>query len=605
MNGKSDLIPGDVSLPDRLGLGDGGTGNVLPAGPRPVAMTGGEALARQLQLEGIEHIFGVPGTQLDWAVDGLAKLEGGVELRTTRHEQGAAYMADGYARASGGIGAFMVVPGPGLLNAAAALATGFACSSRMLGIVGQLPSRTIGRGWGMLHEIPEQSRLIGSLTKWSATARRPEDIPYLVRTAVTEAQSGRPRPVAVEVPPDILATTAEVALLPPTSSVKPVIPDDHQIDAVVRLLTEARKPVIIAGGGVVAAGASGALGRLASLLGAPVALTRNGRGALSDRHPLALGPLGVPYLLAEADVVLVVGSRFMTLKGQPVSVPGSAKVVLINADPADVSAPRVASVRMVSDACVALEAIADCIGGPASSRRSEASRYVGAIRRHIDEQLAFLEPQMGYLKALRAAIPDDGIFVNELTQVGYVASLGYPVYEPRTFLTPGYQGTLGYGFPTGLGAKVASPDKAVVTITGDGGFGWCLAELATARKYGIGSVTVVFNDGAFGNVRRTQRVDFGGRVYGTDLTNPDFVALARAFGVAATTVSEPTALRDTVSECIATDEPAVIVVPMDECPSPWGLISATQELSDMERSWQDNLLRQTLSGEGPHDIENA
>lgn len=539
-------------------------------------MSGGEALARQLHLEGVRHIFAVPGAQLDWAVDGLARMGGSVELRTTRHEQGAAYMADGYARAAGEVGTFMVVPGPGLLNAGAALATGYACSSPMLAIVGQLPSQTIGRGWGMLHEIPEQSRLLSSLTKWSAMATRPQDVPGLVRRAMIELRSGRPQPVGVEIPPDVLAAVGEVNLVVPEPAPTTEGPAPEVVDAAARVLRQARNPVIVAGGGVVAGAASQALAAFAEILGAPVGMTRNGRGALSDRHALAVGPLGVPQLLAGADVVVVVGSRFMTLRGEPMPVGHGTKVILVNADPADVAPPRTAAVRMVAHAAPALRVLADALGGKADDRTAEAVGRAEVVRQAVAAQLAVLEPQMAYLHALRSVLPDDAIFVNELTQVGYVAGMAYPVYEPRTFLTPGYQGTLGYGFPTALGAKVAAPDRAVVSVTGDGGFGWCLSELATARQYGIGTVTVVFDDGAFGNVRRTQKEQFDGRVLGTDLVNPDFVALAKSFGVAATTAKDPESLRGALTECLTTDEPTVVVVPMDECPNPWGLIAATQ-----------------------------
>lgn len=539
-------------------------------------MTGGQALAHQLRVEGVRHVFGVPGAQLDWAVDGLARLDGAIQLWTTRHEQGAGYMADGYARATGGAGTFMVVPGPGLLNAAAALATGYACSSRMLAVVGQLPSRAIGRGWGMLHEVPDQSRLLASLTKWSAMATRPEDVPRLLRQAMVELNTGRPRPVAVEIPPDVLAATASVRLVPPVPGPTLEGPAVDDLYMAVKLLREACTPVIVAGGGVVAAGASAMLADLAGTLGAPVGMTRNGRGALSDRHSLAVGPLGLPDLLARADVVLVVGSRFMTLRGEPITVAPGARVVLVNADPADVATPRPATVRMVSDAVPALALLADAVRGAGGDRAAQAARWAEDVRQSVAAKMAGLEPQLAYVGALRDAIPDDGIFVNELTQVGYVAGLAYPVYEPRTFVSPGYQGTLGYGFPTALGTKAAMPDTAVVSITGDGGFGWCLAELATARRHRIATVTVVFDDGAFGNVQRTQKEEFDGRVYGTDLVNPDFVALAKSFGVAATTATSPDELRAVVGECLATDEPSVVVVPIDECPSPWELIAGVK-----------------------------
>ena len=205
---------------------------------------------------------------------------------------------------------------------------------------------------------------------------------------------------------------------------------------------------------------------------------------------------------------------------------------------------------------------------PRPSRRAE----LDAVREWCAEQCAEVEPQLSFVRALRAAIPDDGILVSELTQVGYLSRVAYPVYEPRTFLTPGYQGTLGYGFPTALGAKIGRPDRAVVSITGDGGFGWNLQELSTARKYGIGTVTVVFADGAYGNVRRTQADSFEGRFIGSDLANPDFVKLAEAFGVAGARASSPAQLEGLLRETAGGTEPVLIEVPVGEMPSPWHLI---------------------------------
>jgi acetolactate synthase-1/2/3 large subunit len=187
-------------------------------------------------------------------------------------------------------------------------------------------------------------------------------------------------------------------------------------------------------------------------------------------------------------------------------------------------------------------------------------------------------PQAAFVAALRAAIPDDGILVSELTQVGYLAQVAYPVYEPRTLIWPGYQGTLGYGFPTALGAKVGRPGRAVVSITGDGGFGWCLQELSTARKYDIGTVTVVFNDGAFGNVRRSQKERFGGRLLATDLVNPDFVKLAESFGVGAVRATSPEELEHALRAAIAAGEPTLIEVPVGEMPSPWPLVNPPERM---------------------------
>jgi len=535
-------------------------------------MTGGQALAAQLALEGVSLVFGVPGVQLDHAIDGLARLNGRVRFWNVRHEQAASYMADGFARGGGDFGTCMVVPGPGLLNAAAGIATAYACSSRVLVLAGQLPSHTIGQGRGMLHEIPDQSGLLASLTKWSAMARSPAEIPGLVRSAVRALHSGRPRPAGLEIPPDVLAATAQVRLVDPGDDNGELLgPDPAQVTAAAALLAQASRPVIVAGGGVLAARASAELEQLADTLNAPVVMTRNGRGSLSDRHPMALGPLGLNPALAATDAALVVGSRLAGPSGRSPALPDGAALITVNADPADARRDNRATLAVVADARAFLGAvIAELDSKPQAD--TSARWLVERIRLEEDKHLAGLEPQMEYVRVLRSAIPDDGVLVNELTQVGYVAGLGYPVWQAGTFITPGYEGTLGYGFPTALGVKAADPRRAVVSITGDGGFGWSLQELATARRYGIGVVTVLFNNDAFANVRRTQLEEFGGRVLGSELTNPDFVALAESFGVHGTRVDGPAELAGALREAIAGTDPVLIEVPLPECPSPWALI---------------------------------
>ncbi|MDQ6670253.1 MAG: thiamine pyrophosphate-binding protein [Chloroflexota bacterium] len=537
--------------------------------------TGGEALAQQLVREGVTHVFGVPGVQLDYAVDGLAKLADQITYWNTRHEQATAYMADGYARTTGDVGVCMVVPGPGLLNALAGVATAFACSSRLLCIAGQIPSSAIGRGFGLLHEIPEQSRILGALTKWSGMARAPSEIPGLVHEAVRQLRSGRPQPVGIEIPPDVLQTSADVALLNPVEHDEPLVPDPDLVRRAAQLLARAERPALYVGGGVVAGGASDALRSVAERLQAPVIMTPNGRGALDDRHPLALTSLAGRQALSEADVVLGIGTRF--LNGQdPVSLAGGARLVLLNAEARDLGEPRQPELAIHGDAAVGLTGILEDLDGlPAPASRGAE---LDAARTWAEGVLAQVQPQYAWVRALRAAMPEDGILINEFTQVGYVAMTAYPVYQPRTYVGPGYQGTLGYGFPTALGATVGNPGRAVLSITGDGGFGWGLAELSTARKYGLGLVTVVFNDGAYGNVRRSQIEQFEGRVLGTDLVNPDFVQLAESFGVRGARATTPAELEGLLRETVGADnrEPVLIDVPVAAMPNPFQFLRVAQ-----------------------------
>ena len=535
-------------------------------------LTGGEALVKQLELEGVRQIFGIPGVQLDYAMDALRR-SGKINLKTTRNEQSTSYMADGYARTSGRPGVCMVVPGPGVLNALAGLSTAFACNSRVLCVAGHIHSQAIGKGHGLLHEIKNQSGVFDSVTKWHGCAMSVAEIPGLIRRAFVEMNSGRPGPVAVEIPQDILMASGEVTLIdPPQHFDGRTKPQEAAIRATADLLENAEFPVIYAGGGVLAARGGKALARLAERTGVPVIISENARGVLSDRHPLAFSTLEGRVLMPQADVALIVGTRFADTRAPEASwsMPGQ-KYVYINVDPeAAGGAPRAPGLNVLADAGLALDAIADEIEARQGQRRTLDAAKVLKLRALARAELDAVEPQAAFVRAIRAALPEDGIFVNELTQVGYYARVAFPTYAPYTHLSPGHQGTLGYGFPTAIGAAVGS-GKPVVCITGDGGFGWCLQELSTARKYNIGIVTVVFADGHFGNVRNMANEQFG-VAYQTELGNPDFVALAKAFGVRGVRVNDAAELEAEIRNAIAAGGPTLIEVPVGEMPSPWTVL---------------------------------
>jgi acetolactate synthase I/II/III large subunit len=536
-----------------------------------VKMTGGQALARQMALEGITDVFGIPGVQLDWAVDGLRQVADQIRYVVPRHEQTTSYMADGYARTTGKIGTCMVVPGPGMLNAMAGLSTAYACNSPVLAIVGNIHSGGIGRGLGLLHEINNQTGILAAVTKWQGSAATPQAVPRLVREAVRQLRSGRPCPVGIEIAQDVLSATVEVELIaPPAGEDGRLRPDQEEVERAAEVLDQARFPVIYVGGGALAAGASKALQALAERLQAPVVLGENGRGALSDRHPLALNALGGRAVFAHADVVLVVGSRFVdTAVGKPLWPSEGVRYVYLNVDPSAWAPPRATGVTIGADARLGLEALTAAV-----SRHPDRGIDLDRVRGWASAQSDAIEPQRSWVNALRSAIPDDGILVNELTQVGYYARFAYPVYEPGTFITPGYQGTLGYGFPTALGTAIGNPGRAVVSITGDGGFGWGMQELATARRYNLRLVTVVFNDGHFGNVRRMQQDQFQ-ESYGDSLVNPRFDLLARAFDVPYARCDEPAALERMLRAAVNAGGPTLIEVPVGEMPSPWHLMRLT------------------------------
>lgn len=534
-----------------------------------MSLTGGQALVGQLKREGVRHVFGIPGVQLDWAVEALRQSRQEIAYLVPRHEQTTSYMADGYARTTGREGVCMVVPGPGVLNALSGLATAYACSARVLFIAGQIPSRALGRGHGLLHEIPDQSGILRSLTKWHGLARSADEIPSLIGEAFHQLRSGQPRPVAVELPTDVLQATTGAPLIDPAVD-QPTPPDPALLAQAASRLREARFPVIQAGGGAAAANAGAALAQVAERLQAPVVMTDGGRGLLAERHPLALTSLGGRAVFPHADVVLVVGSRFIDVAQGGVTHGGEkCRFIYVNLDPTHSGPPRQPGIGLVADARLTLEALADALQDmpPRHSRAGEVQK----VKRWSAIQLDRLEPQAGYVRALRRALPEDGILISELTQVGYYANLAFPVQQPRTYLTPGYQGTLGYGFPTALGAAAGNPHRRVISITGDGGFGWGLQELSTAARYRLALTVVVFADGHFGNVQRIQRRTFGAE-FATELVNPNFETLAAAFGIAFRRADSPESLGDALSGVAKLDGPALIEVRVGEMPSPWPFI---------------------------------
>ena len=547
------------------------TAGTAEAVPSREPMTGGEALVASLAANGVGTIFGLPGVQLDGAFDALYAAQDRIRVLHTRHEQGAAYMADGYARVTGEVGTCLVVPGPGLLNATAALSTAYACNSPVLCVTGQIQSDMIEFGRGLLHEIPNQLGMVRSVTKWARRATTPEEIPALVRDAFAALHSGRPRPVEIEIPPDTLFATAEVELLPPAALDAPFAGEPALLDQAAEVLAQATRPLIWVGGGVIRADATEALRRLAEVLQAPVVMTSNGKGALSDRHPLAQNVLAGMELLPEADVVLAVGTRFVEPATAAWGLGSERTVIQLDIDIEEIGRNYPPAIGIEGDAAAGLAALADRVEA-AGSERPARTTELDALKDRIAARALAVGPQAEYAMAIRRALPDDGIFVSEMTQVGYWANLAFPVYEPRTYVTPGYQGTLGYGFPTALGAQVALPDRVVVSVNGDGGFGFCLNELSTMARHEIPAIAVVFNDDAYGNVRRIQHEQFDGRTIASDLRNPDFVALAKAFGISGRRVGSPAALEAAIGEGIKAGEPLLIEVPIGPVPNPWRVL---------------------------------
>ncbi|MDB5682727.1 MAG: hypothetical protein JWM75_425 [Sphingomonas bacterium] len=536
-----------------------------PAATGTRTRTGGEAIVDGLVAHGVDTVFALPGAQIYGLTDALARED---RIRTigARHEQTSAYMAFGYARASGRPGVCAVVPGPGILNASAALLTAQGCNVPVLALTGDVMSAFKGRERGMLHELRDQLTVLRAITKSAEAVEHPSQVPTLIARAFQQMTSGRQGAVALQGFWDFFGTPAAVLPCVPLPRLAPPPLDLDSITQAATLLAGARAPMIFTGSG--ALDASAAVTRLAETLGAPVVSLRGGRGVVSDDHPLGFTVAAGARLWPQADVAVVIGSRFELLDIRWRYRPKGLKIIRIDIDPAEVRRLAV-DVSIVADAAEASDALIQAIekAGP-PPRRDEAIREAKAA---AEQAIQVVQPQIDYLKVIRDVLPRDGFFVDEISQVGFASIFGFPVYQPRTLVTAGYQGTLGFGFPTALGVKVAFPDRAVVSITGDGGFMFAAQELATAVQYGIGVVTILFNNSAFGNVRRDQLESFGGRILGSELTNPDFVKFAESFGVRGIRVTSPQQLRPALEQALADGGPVLIevVVPRGSDGNPW------------------------------------
>src|SRR5882672_2009865 len=519
-------------------------------------MTGGEALVASLYREGVRVVFGLPGVQL-YGVMAALRDEPRIRFVTTRHEQATSYMADGYARAGGGIGTALVVPGPGLITASSA-------SSPVLMLCGQIPREQIGKNIGLLHEVNDQQDCIAPITKWRRRVLQVPDIPAAVREAFVQLRSGRPRPVELEMPPETMEEEGEAELLAPVEIARATA-SVTDINRAAEILLAAKRPLIYAGGGVNLSGAHEALHAVAEYLQAGVACTAEGKGAISDHSDLSLGaafwresPLRAA--IHNADVVLAVGSRLALVSFAP-----ETRIVQLDADPEEIGRTHKGTLGLVGDARATLEALLEKLRAGAPARPSRKAERE-ALRAEIAAAMT-QEPQVSIVKSLRAGCPEDTILIAGMTQIGYYSRPLWPTYGPRTYLSSSYSGNLGYEYPVALGAKVARPGSPVVAVIGDGGFLYNAQELATAAQNKINVVAVVFNDHAYGNVSRDLDEDWGGQ-HGSALHNPDFMKLSEAFGVHGMRAKAPTDVGRLVAEAIALDRPVLLEVPVGRMPRP-------------------------------------
>lgn len=533
-------------------------------------MTTGQAIVKSLLAHGVDTMFGIPGAHMYDFNDAIHEHREKLNFIVTRHEQGAGYMAYGYAKSTGKVGTYTVVPGPGMLNSAAALCTAYGANTPLMCITGNIMSHLIGQGRGQLHELPDQLATLRGLTKWAERIDHPSQAPAVVADAFKQLYSGRIRPVAIETPWDVFGMKGPVDLEVSRDLPRAPAADPDSIIAAAALLEKAKNPMITVGAGALHAGEQ--VLELAKLIQAPVTAHRSGKGIVSEDLPYGISSAAAFRYWKDVDLLIGIGSRLELEYFRWRWFPPGVKVIRIDIDPTEMVRLK-PDVGIVSDAAIGTQALIDKLSGQLSKRVDREQEFV-QIKVQANEAISRVQPQMDYLTVIRDVLPRDGFFVEEVSQMGFTSRFGFPVYKPRQFVTCGYQDNLGFGFNTALGVKVANPDKPVVSICGDGGFMFGVQELATAIQYKINLVTIVFNNSAYGNVRRDQMQVYEGRLLGADLNNPDFVKLAESFGAVGYRATNPTELKERLEHAFKEDAPVIIEVPVERGSevSPWSFI---------------------------------
>lgn len=530
-------------------------------------MYGAQAIVKCLEREGIEVVFGIPGLYNMPIFDALYHHPT-IQVVTVRHEQGAAFMADGYARATGKPAAIIPIPGPGLTNAMTGIGEAFYDSSPMLVLVTQVNREFIDQEAGLLHEMTHQFEMLAPLTKHGERIRYGNEISDVFHRAMKALRNGRPRPVQIEIPLDI-----QVALVDcPDHEIAAAererpSPPDEQIEAAAAALSEAERPLVFAGGGVISSEASPELIRLAERLSAPVLTTGMGAGAIPGDHPLACGvswiaAADIRPLIAACDAFLAVGTRFNEGMTHGWDLPLPKTTIRIDIDAAEIERNIPMQQKLVGDAKVTLAAIEQKLAAAEIDRRGSVHPALAQAQTDYRNALiAKVGETTPWMQALRETLPRDAILSCDMS-LFWADMLGiFPIYQPRTMLFPWGFGTLGFAVPEALGAKLAKPEQPVVAICGDGAFLFTGAELATAVQYGLNIPILIPNNNAYGMIKVQQRDQYDEQFMSVDLHNPDFVALAKAFGAYGERATTPEGLRAALSSALQADKPTIIEIP--------------------------------------------
>lgn len=530
--------------------------------------TGADLVIRALETAGVDTIFGIPGVHTLALYDALLKSDK-IHHVLARHEQGIGFMADGYARATGKTGVAFVITGPGVTNIATALGQAYTDSSPVLTIASNNPTPWVDGMRGALHDLKDQVGVLRSVTKSAVRVTNAADAGNAVLGSLTLAQTGRPLPVAVEFPLDVLddevAVTGNLAAIPATKAA----PVANQVAAAAERLISAKRTVIYCGGGAVSSANAEAIARLAEMLHAPVITSIQGKGAIPADNPYFAGTAWAPGnavddLLQRADLLLILGSRMGVQATHEFKMSFPREVIRVDIDPLELNLNVQPTLGLCSDVAQTASAMVEALGDHNHAEGGFGTDEIAAARAE-SEAGSYHAERREWPDAIRAALERDGILATDMTQMAYVATSTYPVYEPRTFLFPNGYGTLGFGLPAAIGAKIGCPDKQVVCVVGDGGFQYSMGELAVAIQEKLGLPIVIFNDNTYSAVKEAQKWERGERYNAVDLQgSPDFQKLAAAYGIPSKVVTTPADLTAEIKAAFGRSVPTILEVPTEQ-----------------------------------------
>jgi acetolactate synthase-1/2/3 large subunit len=540
---------------------------VQPNPSTTAAATGAQLVIESLEAHGVDTVFGIPGVHTLALYDALR--DSSIRHVLARHEQGVGFMADGYARATGKPGVAVVITGPGVTNIATAVGEAYTDSSPLLVISSNVETAYLDDMRGNLHDLKDQLAVMKAVTKWNTRVTSAADTPGIMTEAFERLRTGRPLPVHIEVPLDVLDQVAETDPTPHEPFIVVAEPSDEKIAKAAALLARAERPLIYAGGGAVSSGATPFVLRLAELLKAPVLTSIMGKGAIPEDHPLSLGAHwsagnDVDDYLQQADLVLVIGSKLGAQATQMFQMSLPEQLIRIDIDPREMHLNAQPSLPLLGDAALVTARLVDAIANVGTLNGVDQTSEARELRK-VAEAGAWFAERRDYIDALRRAIPRDGILSADMTMMSYVACSIYPVYEPRTFFFPSGFGTLGFALPAAIGAKIGRPDAKVVAVVGDGGFQYTMGDLGCAVQERLSLPIVIFNDSTYSAVKHAQKEERDGRYLAVDLINPDYVKLADAYGIPGVRAHSPEELERELELAFERTLPTIIDVPI----APW------------------------------------